>query len=421
MTWTNPSYIVLPIYAVIVVVGIFLILKLYKDKTSKVSSLRLFAQISAVFAVFMGLILGPFDIPAYLPLGYTPRSLLVGSNLLGNQFPDGFSVPILACYYPNGRTVTCPLWQIQAYIFPFWKYPEGYGVFYSIPGLEKLAIVFGLVIAASIILGRFFCGWLCPFGLYMDVLTRIRKATRLRHLHFSEKTNTALAQSRYIIIAVMVILSVIFASYAIFGTQIIPGTRPGGFTGTEVGYVSNLNEPWCLVCPMRPLCILIECALGQMKWSYVSQVTSEASGNLLWISGFYVTSINLAVLIAVTVLALAYRRFWCRICPLGGLTALFSTFTPFKQIAMTRLQKNEQKCTRCGVCKRVCPTQATDMYEKKGGNVTESRCILCARCVEDCPYEGALTLKFAGQTVMNSRNWLEPSRGSGEKNEKRKN
>jgi hypothetical protein len=29
------------------------------------------------------------------------------------------------------------------------------------------------------------------------------------------------------------------------------------------------------------------------------------------------------------------------------------------------------------------------------------------RCVEDCPYEGALTLKFAGQKVMNSRNWLE--------------
>jgi polyferredoxin len=124
-------------------------------------------------------------------------------------------------------------------------------------------------------------------------------------------------------------------------------------------------------------------------------------------TGFYITSINLAVLIAVTILALAYRRLWCRICPLGGLTALFSTFTPFKQIALTRLSKNEQKCTKCGVCKRVCPTQATDVYEKKGGDVTESRCILCARCVEDCPYEGALTLKVAGKTVMNSRNWLE--------------
>jgi ferredoxin-type protein NapH len=403
MTWTNPSYIVLPIYAVIVVVGIFLILKLAKDKTSKVSSLRLFSQISAVFAVFMGLILGPFDVPAYLPLGFAPRSLLVGSNFLGNQFPDGFSVPILACYYPSGRTVTCPLWQLQAYIFPFWNFPRGYGVLYSTSGLEKIGIVIGLIALAAIILGRFFCGWICPFGLYMDVLTRIRKATRLRHLHLSEKTNKALSQSRYIIIAVFLLLSVIFASYAIFGTQLIPGTTPGGPAGTEAGLVSNLNEPFCLVCPARPLCILVECALGAMKWSYVSKVVYGPLG----ITGLYISSINLAVLIAITVLGLAYRRFFCRICPLGALTALFSSFTPFKQIALTKLQKNEQRCTRCGVCKRVCPTQATDMYEKKGGDVTESRCILCARCVEACPYEDALEIKFAGKTMMKSRNWLE--------------
>jgi formate hydrogenlyase subunit 6/NADH:ubiquinone oxidoreductase subunit I len=376
---------------------------LAKDKTSKVSSLRIFIQIAAVFAVFMGLILGPFDIPLFQPLGPSPRSLLLGGNLLGNQFPDGLSVPVLACYYPNGRTVTCPLWQLQAYIFPFWNYPRGYEVFYSTSGLEKIGIVIGLVAVASIILGRFFCGWLCPFGLYMDVLTRIRKASRLRHLHFSEKTNTALAQSRYIIIAVFLILSVIFASYAIFGAQLIPGTRPGGPEGTEAGNVGFLNEPFCLVCPMRPLCVLIECALGSMKWSYVSKITYGP----FWILGSYVTSLNLAVLIAVTILALAYRRFWCRICPLGALTALFSTYTPFKQIAMTRLQKNEQKCTKCGVCKRVCPTQATQVYEKKGGNVTESRCILCARCVEACPYEDALELKFAEKTMMKSRNWLE--------------
>ena len=165
MVYENPSDIILPLYALIIAVGIYLILKLAKDKTSKVSSLRIFVQISAVFAVFMGLILGPFDIPASLPLGYTPRSLLVGSNLLGNQFPDGFSVPILACYYPNGRTVTCPLWQLQAYIFPFWNFPRGYEVLYSTSGLEKIGIVIGLIAVASIILGRFFCGWLCPFGL----------------------------------------------------------------------------------------------------------------------------------------------------------------------------------------------------------------------------------------------------------------
>jgi polyferredoxin len=257
----------------------------------------------------------------------------------------------------------------------------------------------------SLVLGRFFCGWLCPFGLYMDLLTHVRKLFSRRHLTLSEKTNTQLGQLRYIIIAVSLILSVIFGSQAIFGTQLIPGTTPGGPLGTEAGIVGRINEPFCLVCPMRPLCVLAECAVGSMNFDYVSQITYGP----FWISGFYITSINLAVLIIVTILSLAYRRFWCRICPLGALTALFSTFTPFKQIALTKLHKNEEKCTKCGICKRVCPTQATQMYEKKGGDVTESRCMLCLRCVEMCPQKDALTLQVGGKDVFKSRSWLEPA------------
>jgi len=400
--WENSSLLVLPIYVMITVVGIFCIIKWTKNKTRKISNLRFFVQIVAVVAVFMGLVLGPFNVPRYQPLGPAPRDRLFGADFFGNQFPDGLSVPVLACYYASGRTVTCPIWQIQAYIFPFWNHARGYDVFYSTSGLEMLFIVFGLVIVMSIVLGRFFCGWLCPFGLYMDLMTRIRSIFRRRHLSFSEKTNTALGQFRYIIIAVFLILSVIFGSHAIFGAELIPGTIPGGPLGTEAGIVGVINEPFCLVCPMRPLCVLVLSALGFMRFEYVLQITYGP----FWVTGFYLTSINLAVLIAITVLSLAYRRFWCRICPLGGLTALFSTFTPFKQIALTRLHKNEQKCTKCGVCKRVCPTQATQMYEKKGGDVTESRCMLCARCVEMCPYEDALSFKFAGKSVLKSRNWL---------------
>jgi ferredoxin-type protein NapH len=408
MVTENSPYIVLPIYAIIVAIGIILILKLSKNKTRKISTLRLFVQAAAVVAIFMGLIIGPFNVPLFAPLGPSPRDNLLGADLLGNQFPDGISVPLLACYYPNGRTVTCALWQLQAYIFPFWDYPRGYQVNYSTPGLEKLAIVVGSLVAFALVLGRWGCGWLCPFGLYQDILSRIRKSTRLKHLSTSPKTNKKLGQVSYLIIAVSLILSVIFASYTIFGTELIPGTIPGGPEGTEAGIVSNINEPFCLVCPARPLCIAVETGIGALNWSYISQIAYGP----FWISGFYLTSINVAILIAVSIIAFAYRRAWCRICPVGGLSALFSTFTPFKQIALTKLEKNEEKCTKCGVCKRVCPTQATDMYEKRGGDVTESRCILCARCVEICPYDGALELKFAGKTLARSRNWLEDKAGA---------
>ena len=403
MITENSPLLVLTLFALIVVIGVVLILKLSKNKTRKISTLRFFVQVVAVVAIFMGLLLGPFNVPIFEPLGPSPRDRLLGADLLGSQFPDGISVPFLACYYPNGRTVTCALWQLQAYVFPFWDYPRGYQVDYSTSGIEKIAVVLGMVVAAVIILGRSFCGWLCPFGLYQDVLTRIRKSVRLKHLSTSELTNKKLGQASYLIIAVFMILSVIFASYSIFGTEIIPGTIQGGPEGTEAGIVSNINEPFCLVCPVRPLCIGIECLTGAMDWSYVSQIVYGP----FWISGFYLTSINVIILIIVTILAFAYRRAWCRICPMGGLAALFSTFTPFKQISLTKLEKDEKKCTKCGVCKRVCPTQATAMYEKKGGDVTESRCILCARCVEICPYEGALKLTFATKTLAKSRDWLQ--------------
>ncbi|XHH09494.1 MAG: 4Fe-4S binding protein [Candidatus Bathyarchaeia archaeon] len=403
MVWEVSASIILPIYILAAVAGIALILKLSKNKTRKISTLRFYVQIFAVIAIFMGLILGPFDQPLWAPLGVSPRDRLLGADLLGNQMPDGIPAPFLACYYPNGRTVTCAIWQLQAYIFPFWNYPRGYEVVYSTTGLEKIGIVIGSLVVAALVFGRAFCGWICPFGLFQDVLTRLRKATKRRHLSFSDSTSKKLGQSRYIIIAVFLILSVIFGSYYIFGTELIPGTRAGGPGGTEAGIVSSINEPFCLVCPMRPLCSLIEAGIGSMNYSYISQITYGP----FWIIGGYISSINLIIMSIVIILSLAYRRFWCRICPLGALTGLFSTFTPFKQIALTKLEKDEHKCTKCGVCKRVCPTQATDMYTKKGGDVTESKCMLCARCVELCPYDDALKIKFAGKTLAASRNWLE--------------
>jgi ferredoxin-type protein NapH len=385
----------------LVLIGILVILIWMKDKTKRISTLRLFVQIAAVPLIFLGLIIGPFGLEQFPPIGNAPRAVLLGADVLGTQYPDGISVPILACWYSSGRTVTCPVWQLQAYLFPFWNSGIGFGwgTFYTSLGIERIAFVLGLVIVMAVVLGRSFCGWVCPFGLYMDLMIRARKVFKKTHLNFSEKTNTALRQARYVIIAVFLILSIILGSQAIFGTQLIAGTERGE-------YVYNyFSAPFCQVCPMKPLCVLFEAGLGAMGPLFD---TNHATG-ILYEAGYYITSLNLIVLGVVTVGALAYRRLWCRICPLGGLTALFSTFPPFKRIALTRLHKVEEKCTKCGICKRVCPTQVTEVYEEKGGDVTVSGCMLCFRCVEMCPYEDTLKVKFAGKTVFKSRNWLEPS------------
>ncbi|MEJ2126534.1 MAG: 4Fe-4S dicluster domain-containing protein [Candidatus Bathyarchaeota archaeon] len=90
----------------------------------------------------------------------------------------------------------------------------------------------------------------------------------------------------------------------------------------------------------------------------------------------------------------------------GGLIAIFSRFGPFKKISLIKLTKVEEKCTKCGICKRVCPPQVTEVYDEKGGDVTVSSCILCFRCVEMCPYEDCLKVEVAGKPIYKSKNWL---------------
>jgi ferredoxin-type protein NapH len=388
------NYAVFLIVAISITVGVVAAVAGTKNKTRKISSFRLLVQIVFVFLLFFGVLIDHQNIPVPAEQ-IAPHEFLVGTSLRG-PMPDGLSIPVFGCWYPCGRTVTCPLWQLQTYIYPFWDAGRGWGVDYILPGLERIALVFGVVIVASVVLGRFWCGWICPFGLYTDLMTRLRKALRIRHRSFSAKFNQRFHQLSYVILAVMLVLSVIFASQAIAGTQLVSGTEKGGFI------YQYLSAPFCQVCPMKPLCLLAQGSTGIIKWEWMTETTT---GQFLQL-GQYLTSLNVFVLILVTAAAFFFRRSWCRICPLGGLIALFNRFPPFKWISGVRLDKVEEKCTKCGMCKRVCPTQVTEVYEMKSGDVATSQCILCLRCVEMCPEEGCLQFKLAGKTAVKSRNWL---------------
>jgi ferredoxin len=377
-----------------VVAGIVLVVGT-RRKTRKISSIRLFVQIAVLFLLFFGVFIDHHNLP--VPAAQiAPHDFLFGANEVPS-LPDGLPLPVFGCYYACGRTFTCPLWQLQTYIYPFWDVGRGWSVDYMLPGLERIAIVMALVIVAAVLLGRFWCGWICPFGLFTDLMTKLRKALHIKHRNLSASANEKLLQLSYIMLAAIIIISVVFASQTIFGTQLVPETETGGFTYTY------FSAPFCQVCPMKPLCILTETGLGLMKTDWTLGTTTGQ----FWQLGQYITSLNLAVLAVVVAATFFFRRSWCRICPLGALIALFNRFPPFKWISGVRLEKAQEKCTKCGICKRVCPTQVTEVYEAKGGDVATSQCILCLRCVEMCPEKDCLKFKFAGQTVCKSRDWTE--------------
>lgn len=394
----RPNYSVISVTIVFLSLGSVIAYFGTRNKTRKISSLRLFVQIGLVFLIFFGIFIDHYGLP--VPAAQiAPHEIPIGTTVLGVGMPDGLPAPFFGCFYPCGRTVTCALWEIQTYIYPFFDVGGGWGVHYDSAGLARLAVVFSIIIVAAVILGRFFCGWVCPFGLYVDLMTRLRKALKIKKRNLSDRFNDRFHQLGYVVLALVIILSVVFGAQAIAGFQLVDGTQKGGFVSTY------FSAPFCQVCPMKPLCILAETGVGLMRPSWIVQNTTGQFYEL----GYYITSTNLIIFGLVTAAAFFFRRSWCKICPLGALIAVFNRFPPFRWISGVRLNKIEEKCTKCGICKRVCPTQVKEVYEQKSGDVATSQCIYCLRCVEMCPYEDCLQFKFAGKTLCKSRNWLNKS------------
>jgi hypothetical protein len=194
------------------------------------------------------------------------------------------------------------------YIYPFWDAGRGWGVDYVSSGIMRLVVVFGAVILLSVLLGRFFCGWICPFGLYLDLLSLLRKALRIEHRNFSDRFNERFHQLSYVILALLIILSVIFGSQAIAYAQLVPETEKGGFV------YNYFSAPFCQVCPMKPLYVLLQTSVGLMRPEWLVENTTGEFYQL----GFYLTSLNLFVLGIVTVAAFFFRRSWVYGCEHDG-------------------------------------------------------------------------------------------------------
>src|SRR4030067_685211 len=259
-----------------------------------------------------------------------------------------------------------------------------------------MVLLLSIILIMTIVLGRFFCGWICPFGFYMDLISQLRKLTRIRYRLIPEKLNGALNQLRYVFLVFFLIVPFLLGpiepwqwSYSFFLT--------GPFKPISV-----------LLGPLEPLIIPWKGILGiggiNLSFPYVTPIAFYSSANFTGISDL--VWINALIFVALTVVASFFvRRFWCRFCPTGSSLAV--RFRG-KSSAVLHIVKDEEKCTKCGICKRVCPVQVTEVYEQKGGKITNSICMLCLRCVEMCPYEACLKVKTGGKTVFQARNWLEP-------------
>lgn len=201
-----------------------------------------------------------------------------------------------------------------------------------------------LTIILTIIFGRFFCGWVCPFGSlhqFVGFLARQGKKTSQRiQLNKYRKGQ----QIKYYVL-------IVFLAMAAF---------PSAAATLQTG----LLDPIAVITRSFNLLLL---------------PIADSSANLISVPRrFYEGAwLVFAIFVAAVLLNLVIPRFYCRfVCPLGAL------FGAIDRLAIWRIGKNENECLNCKLCERNCEGGC-----EPGGNIRISECVLCFNCREDCKNE----------------------------------
>jgi polyferredoxin len=237
------------------------------------------------------------------------------------------------------------------------------GQLWGYQGLRALFWLVVFIVLASL-LGRLWCGWVCPLGLVSDWLTSLRKRLGLSGLTFSPAARKALAAIRHVLLA-----------YLALGPILI-----------TLGLLHpDFYLPFCQICPGKSLLPLFEGQTRYLTAELTNGVTASLSVALMAISGLSVAGMFLK------------ERFFCYFCPM---LAIFKLLAP---LSAMRLVKTPEVCQGCATCRRACPMDIDDLWhERRPGPAKAGECLGCAGCLASCPSDGALSMRFLGRELTAS-------------------
>ncbi len=205
-----------------------------------------------------------------------------------------------------------------------------------------------LLIIPTVLLGRVFCNWICPYGILHHFIGWLfGKGRAAEQVRIESNRYRSIYQVKYVILVAMIVA-------ACFGTL-------------QIG----LLDPICLFYRSMSTAILPAVNLILPGSVYVRQYFHAGA----WAIGFL-----LFVLVGMNVFI---PRFFCRVlCPLGAFLGTLSS------AALWRIERNPSKCVDCDLCLKNCEG-ASDPHTQ----LRKSECFVCFNCIEDCP-EDALSFKF---------------------------
>ncbi len=215
-----------------------------------------------------------------------------------------------------------------------------------------------LILGVSLILGRLFCGYICPLGATIDFVDWLRRKRKGRTSENSFEVSGRYRNLKYLFLAGIAGTSLLGISSGFLFSPLSLITRFYSFViYPMVIMISNLFLE--TFSPVFPVIHLED--LTFIRFSVPRFNTN------LFVAGLVLTIFLLGVI---------RPRFWCRnLCPSGAIFALFSLRPLFTR-------RVSEKCNECGKCLRVCPMGAIG---KDIATTAHTECTTCLQCQEVCP------------------------------------
>lgn len=202
-----------------------------------------------------------------------------------------------------------------------------------------------VVLIPTLLLGRFFCNWICPYGILHQFIGRLFNKRSIKEKIESNRYQKVFALKYYILIGML--------AAAAFGSL-------------QVG----LLDPISLFFRSVTVSVLPTVNMAT-EWIYIQPFEYQFA----WLVGF--------LLFFFVAMNLFIPRFFCRVlCPLGAMLGLCSRFS------LWRIDRDVQKCDNCNLCLQRCEG-ASDPHT----TLRKSECVVCFNCLDDCPHN-ALSFKM---------------------------
>lgn len=122
---------------------------------------------------------------------------------------------------------------------------------------------------------------------------------------------------------------------------------------------------------------------GFMKHKVIKYIFLIAIAAAMVLTMKFKIKVNLLLyvtLASVLITLIFEESFWhSNVCPYGTILSLSSRPAKFS------VKIDEENCTACGLCQKVCPADAIVTLDTKKRRITKNSCLTCFKCQEVCP------------------------------------